>query len=66
MRKTRGMLQQDPGGRRRCRGVLAGADGETGDEDRFVVIHYHCWSVRAAILPYSKVPYPYPALRGRW
>lgn len=47
-------------------GVLAGADGETGDKDRFVVIRYHCWSVPAAILPYSKVPDPSPALRGRW
>ena len=47
-------------------GVLAVADVETGDEDRFDEIHYHCWSVHAAILPYSKVPDPYPVLRGRW
>jgi hypothetical protein len=47
-------------------GVLAGADRETGEEDRYVAIHSHCWSVHAAILPYRKVPDPYPALRGRW
>jgi hypothetical protein len=28
-----------------------------------VVVHYHCWSVHAAILPYGKVPDSYPALR---